>query len=412
MAYNSLADLLQLNPRLQPDPLMAVQDPMNYAPADYGPQEIPTAPVAVAPDPVSALHTLLGGKPQPQPTAESFMEPGTTSDLPSPETTILHSSPTGGEDRNEATSSALAKKLGLGSDAFSTVKRAPLGGGESSGVAGIYSQNDLQKASDTQDQSALADAAAAHKQATALALSPEDQQLADIASKRKINENQAGPNATHHNDLEMQRLKNEAAKYSADQSLAGKNAQAAAKATADSSKFPAQIQSQAINAGATADHLDILDREISDPDLQPYIGALQGRWSDFMQGKIGANDLGVSDPATMEKVGRLRMDLTLAASGVARAHNQRGATKELLEQFEKELNSARSPELIHGAIAGAKTMMNVYAHPLPFTPGVAAGATPLGSTLGLPAPATAVPGAAPASPLGVLPAGVKVRRLD
>lgn len=217
--------------------------------------------------------------------------------------------------------------------------------------------------------------------------SPEQAQERGVEQKAKLELATAPTIAAGKNQIDVERMKLEGEKYKADQALAGKNASAAAAA---STKFPAQIQAQAINAGATADHLDALSQTVDDPDLQAVIGPLAGRWSDFMQGKIGANELGVSDPTVARKIGQLRMNMTLAASGVARAHNQRGATKELLEQFEKELNAARSPELLHGAIDAAKSMMLVYAHPSAFSPAGSPGAPPadpMNKVLGPPAPA-------------------------
>lgn len=212
-------------------------------------------------------------------------------------------------------------------------------------------------------------------------LGPEETQVRDIEQKGKVDLATAPTIAAGKNQIAVERMKSDAERYKADQALAGKNA---ALAAASTSKFPAAIQSQAINAGATADHLEHLDQEIDDPALQPYIGAVLGRVSDFMQGKLGVN---APDPTTTRKIGQLRQDLILAASGVARAHNQRGATKELLEQFEKDLNAAKDPMLLHGAIDAAKGMMLTYAHPQAFTPAPAASPNaPVSKMLGMTPP--------------------------
>ena len=167
---------------------------------------------------------------------------------------------------------------------------------------------------------------------------------------------------------------------------------AEAAAAAAQGKFPQQVQTQAIYAGATADQLDKLLKEVDDPDLQPFLGAIAGRITDMTQGKLSADALSQAlspDPNVQHKLGQFAMDMTLANSGVARAHNQRGATKELLEQFENQIRTSRDPNALKGAIDSAKNMMLDYAHPKAFTP--AAAMDPLGKTLGVPGYASTDP---------------------
>ncbi len=159
---------------------------------------------------------------------------------------------------------------------------------------------------------------------------------------------------------------------------------AEAAAAAANGKFPQQVQTQAIYAGATADQLDKLMKEVDDPDLQPFLGAIAGRITDMTQGKLSADVLSQSlspDPNVQHKLGQFAMDMTLANSGVARAHNQRGATKELLAQFENQIRTSRDPNALKGAIESAKNMMLDYAHPKAFAP--APPRDPLANTLGM-----------------------------
>lgn len=321
--------------------------------------------------------------------ADPNLAPSPTPALPAEPVADASKGPSLGGDRNAATVDVLAKALGVptGYGTEHGPLQGPVGGmqGPASGIVGFNSQQSLEDASQAQADDKRKDQQANFDQAQAQAKTKNDADLLQFFSPGETNVRneqerakmdlalapvkQAGVNA-----LGEQTLKNQGLLGVATVNAAAKTHAADAASMAKANALPQQIQVQAIQAGTVADKLEDLDKELDDPQLSPYIGALGGRISEFIQGKIGAGDLGITDPQTLQKIGKLQSDLAFAVSGVARAHNQRGATKELIEQFENQLSQARDPNLLHGAIGSAKSWMLDYANPHVAPPGLAVGA--------------------------------------
>lgn len=66
--------------------------------------------------------------------------------------------------------------------------------------------------------------------------------------------------------------------------------------------------------------------------LAPKMGPLEGRWNEFMQGKIGAND---------PDFAALRSDLLMMSSAVALAHAQGRLPENLREEFDRAINAPK-----------------------------------------------------------------------
>lgn len=347
----------------------------NIGPVESNVQEVPAA--APMPDP---LKTLLQGNTPADATADP-MAPG-----------------------NYA--KAKTEQLGQAEDTIANAKAA------ASSPRRAISGGNPQDAQDTLDEFGRAKTQdqEAFKQYQDLAsfLSPDQSAQRAAVQKDKIDAETAVPKIQGQTAIDVAKIGAQSKNYVADQNLAGKNAAAAMKAMA-SNDFPAQIKAQAINAAATADHIDTVLAQVDDPDLQAFMGPIAGRLSKLAQGRLGIDPInpfdgldagqltaGMSaDPNITRKLGQFTTNLILAASGIARAHNQRGATKELLDTFEGLLTQAQAPELLKGSLDASKGMMLVYAHPKPFSP---AGGDPFQRMLGItPQAAPTAPGAPPAA---------------
>lgn len=154
-----------------------------------------------------------------------------------------------------------------------------------------------------------------------------------------------------------------------------------AAATAAANKLPVQTQQKAIQAGEVADQLEGIDREVDDPDLQPYIGAIAGRLTDLTSGKLLPNEVAQSlssDPAVQFKLAKFSSDLSTSAAAVSAAHGRGGAANPaLMQEYMHSLTRSTTPAMLHGSIASAKDWMLKYAHPQPV-------GDPLKQMLGIP----------------------------
>jgi len=66
--------------------------------------------------------------------------------------------------------------------------------------------------------------------------------------------------------------------------------------------------------------------------LTPKLGPLEGRWNEFMQGKVGGDD---------RDFAALRSDLLMMSSAVALAHAQGRLPENLREEFDNAINAPK-----------------------------------------------------------------------
>ena len=66
--------------------------------------------------------------------------------------------------------------------------------------------------------------------------------------------------------------------------------------------------------------------------IAPKLGPIEGRWNEFMQGKIGADD---------PDFAALRSDLLMMSSAVALAHAQGRLPENLREEFDHAINAPK-----------------------------------------------------------------------
>lgn len=164
-----------------------------------------------------------------------------------------------------------------------------------------------------------------------------------------------------------------------------------AKNTAETAKQNAptnQIRTQATYAKNAMDLIGTTDSQVSDPELTPYIGNIVGRMTGLGTENVNLpGDFAMqmtANPALQKKLGDFGFNLVAAVSAIARAHNQRGATKELTQQFGSQIRASATPAMLHGALQSAHALMQGYAandpglgvqNPYP--------TDPLGQTLGM-----------------------------
>jgi hypothetical protein len=66
--------------------------------------------------------------------------------------------------------------------------------------------------------------------------------------------------------------------------------------------------------------------------MAPKLGPMEGRWNEFMQGKVGADD---------PDFAALRSDLLMMSSAVALAHAQGRLPENLREEFDSAINAPK-----------------------------------------------------------------------
>ncbi len=167
-------------------------------------------------------------------------------------------------------------------------------------------------------------------------------------------------------DVEKEKTRGAQAVEQTKAEIAGK-AEADKQAAADAklSDPTNQIRTQATYAKNAMDLIGETDSMVDDPDIQKYIGPLIGRMTGLGSENVSlpadfAKELS-ADPAVQQKLGAFGLNLTAAVSAIARAHNQRGATKELTQQFGSQLRASLTPALLHGALGSAHQLMQGYA---------------------------------------------------
>ena len=92
-------------------------------------------------------------------------------------------------------------------------------------------------------------------------------------------------------------------------------------------------QSQRTAAGRAQTVVEMAPEVLSRIDsVSPKMGAISGRWGDFMQGKVGLND---------PDFAALRSDLLMLSSAVALAHAQGRLPENLREEFDRAINAPK-----------------------------------------------------------------------
>jgi hypothetical protein len=96
-------------------------------------------------------------------------------------------------------------------------------------------------------------------------------------------------------------------------------------------------------AGRAATVVAMAPEVLADIDkMAPKMGPIAGRWNDFMQGKVGADDPDFAG---------LRSDLTMMSTAVALAHAQGRLPENLREEFDHMINAPKqTPENIKSTI--------------------------------------------------------------
>ena len=167
-------------------------------------------------------------------------------------------------------------------------------------------------------------------------------------------------------DVEKEKTRGAQAVEQTKAEIAGK-AEADKQAAADAklSDPTNQIRTQATYAKNAMDLIGQTDSMVDDPEIAPYIGKIIGRMTGLGSENVSLpQDFALqitSDPKVQAKLGAFGFNLTAAISAIARAHNQRGATKELTQQFGSQMRATSSAAQLHGAFQSAHQLMQGYA---------------------------------------------------
>lgn len=172
-------------------------------------------------------------------------------------------------------------------------------------------------------------------------------------------------------------LKNEAMKAASQQQVATTNANAKTQvaqtaARLAGSKLPNQVQVQAYNAAHTVDSMNDLEEELKDPELEQFIGPIMGRLTATDDGHVTSDLVAeslASDPRLQYKLGHLQSSILATAIKTAQGYNQRGATKELVDQMKSSIRSSRPLPNLLGTIDAHKDLLMKMANPSTDIPG-------------------------------------------
>lgn len=218
-------------------------------------------------------------------------------------------------------------------------------------------------------------------------LSPQAEQVANEASDRALAPEKL--KAQNNLDVESARTKGALDVEHVKADIAAKSeADKAAAADAKANAPTNQVKTQATYAKNAMDLIGQTDTQVSDPEIAPYIGNIVGRMTGLGTENVSlpgdfAQNL-TADPALQKKLGQFGFNLVATVSAIARAHNQRGATKELTQQFGSQIRASQTPAALHGSLSSAHQLMQGYASNDTGT-GVTTpyGADPFGQSLGM-----------------------------
>jgi hypothetical protein len=112
------------------------------------------------------------------------------------------------------------------------------------------------------------------------------------------------------------------------------------------------IRTQGQMAGALLEHVPIIKQEIASLGAQGKLGPLQGRWSEFMAGKVGEGD-----PDYV----KLRTDLGLFQTALMKAHVGARGSEFIMKHFQNLVDSGQmSPESLDAAVDSISGFLNTY----------------------------------------------------
>lgn len=195
-------------------------------------------------------------------------------------------------------------------------------------------------------------------------LSPEAEQVQQEASDRALAPEKLKAQSAL--DVEKERTRGAQAVEQTKADIQGKAEAAKESAAEAKANAPTnQVKTQATYAKNAMGLIGETDSQVSDPQLTPYIGNIVGRMTGLGTENVSlpgdfAKSL-TADPALQQKLGDFGFNLVATVSAIARAHNQRGATKELTQQFGSQVRASTSPAALHGALAAASRLMQGYA---------------------------------------------------
>ena len=115
-------------------------------------------------------------------------------------------------------------------------------------------------------------------------------------------------------------------------------------------------------------NMDTIAADVVELGKRGMMGPIEGRWNDFLLGKIGSADVGGRTPEDAGLFQKFKTEADLLKSAVIKAHaGMRGAgSPQILDHMEELLSSARmDPGAFLYSMAGMKLWMQGYADVLP-----------------------------------------------
>lgn len=127
--------------------------------------------------------------------------------------------------------------------------------------------------------------------------------------------------------------------------------------TSIAGRLPQGIQSRIYTARGVLAHMTDVNDEIDEADRRGLLGPLEGRWSDFLAGKVGSTGNAAND----ELLGQLHADLKLLTSGTVAAHFQSRGGQGMMQGFQDMLDTGKfSKAQLKGAIGAMKNWLEKY----------------------------------------------------
>lgn len=121
---------------------------------------------------------------------------------------------------------------------------------------------------------------------------------------------------------------------------------------------PQGIQSRMYTSRGVLSHMGEVKDELDEAERRGLLGPIEGRWADFLAGKVGST----GDSANDELLGQMRMDLKLLTSGTVAAHFQSRGGQQMMHDFQALLDSGKfSRDELRGSINSMETWLKAYA---------------------------------------------------
>ena len=130
----------------------------------------------------------------------------------------------------------------------------------------------------------------------------------------------------------------------------------------------ASTRTQAQMAGGLLDHVDTIKQEIANLGAQGKLGPLNGRFNEFMAGKVGNGD-----PDYVS----LRTSLGLFQTALMKAHVGSRGSEMMMHHFQSLIDAGKmSPEALDSAMDSITQYLNTYVKMGQFNPQAAPGVAP------------------------------------